>query len=545
VVVSVATGNPPAGGLNYVEYPATATISGRVTTPVWVRHQVTGAAGLTSVTCVAGSGCVAADETGDVLTTSDPTGGSSAWHQDNVDGTTAIAQVTCQSAALCVAVDNAGNVVASTDAWDTTPVWTVANIDGTNKLTGVACPGAGLCVAVDSVGDALSSTDPTGGASAWTATSEITPLYGGVYPEALTAVSCPSTTACFALDGDGYVVSSSDPAGGTSAWTANLVFDALGGTSISCPSTSLCLVDGGNGSFISTNPTGGASDWHVVDMIGSGTVLCPSTTLCLATAPEAGGGGWDKIEALSVSATGQTQLLTTHNNGPYPPHVTALACLSPQQCVAVDNLGYVLQSTNPTGLWRVQLSEQAFPFKQKPKVAATMTTTEQPDSNGIGDYSFAVNPVVATRYVVTKLGPGGVSHSKISTIYVIPSSRFGGESNCTTRPTCRMTASFTYRMPRQVQARETAKPWHLYLRVSHGSYQVRGVWHRDASARIAESKVTSDRYRVKLAFTIDDGNGIGAFEFAFCRKQTEARDGFAFPGTDPCGAATLPSRYFA
>jgi hypothetical protein len=545
VIVHVATGHRSAGGLKYIEYPGTATISGRVTTPAWSRYRLTGASALTDIACVAGAGCIATDKSGDVFSASDPGNSASAWQQHNVDGSAALARVACPSATLCVAVDNQGNVAVSTDAWDATPTWAVTDIDGTNPITGVSCPSALLCVAVDSAGNALFSTDPAGGASAWSTTVDITPLYSGVYPEALTGVSCPGTNLCVAVDQFGDVVSTTDPTGGANQWTT-LTVPAGQSTTVDCPSTSLCvLLSDQLGGLISTDPTGGSGAWkQIPGYPQGGTLACPSVSLCLAGDPEAENGSYDAIEAIGISPAGQARVISRHAIAGQSAQVAAFACLTSMRCVAVDNDGYALYSTNPTGLWQVQLTGQAFPFKQKPKVVATRTTTDQPEFNEIGEYSFIVHPETATRYTVTKLGPGPIRHSATSTIYVIPSSHFGGASNCTTRPTCRITARFTYRMPKQVQAPETAKPWHVYTRVSHGSYRVRGVWHRESSARIRETRIGADSYRVKVALTIDDGSGIGAYEFAFCRKQTESRDGFAFPGTDPCGQTTLPARYF-
>ena len=89
----------------------------------------------------------------------------------NVDGTHTLYGVSCATASLCVAVDDAGNVVTSTDPTGGAAKWTAANVDGSNSLRDVSCPSTSLCVAVDNVGNVVTATDPTGGSAAWTAAS--------------------------------------------------------------------------------------------------------------------------------------------------------------------------------------------------------------------------------------------------------------------------------------------------------------------------------------------------------------------------------------
>src|ERR1700693_295330 len=57
-----------------------------------------------------------------------------------------------------------------------------------NRLTSVSCPSSNLCVAVDDVGNAVTSTNPAGGASAWTVTNVDVFSQDG-----LAGVSCPTS----------------------------------------------------------------------------------------------------------------------------------------------------------------------------------------------------------------------------------------------------------------------------------------------------------------------------------------------------------------
>src|SRR4029077_19109748 len=79
--------------------------------------------------------------------------------------------VSCPSSGLCVAVDNGGNVVTSSNPTGGAAAWTVTHVDGSNFLVGVSCPSSGLCVAVVQVGNVVTSSNPTGGAAAWTVTN--------------------------------------------------------------------------------------------------------------------------------------------------------------------------------------------------------------------------------------------------------------------------------------------------------------------------------------------------------------------------------------
>jgi hypothetical protein len=75
-----------------------------------------------------------------------------------VDGTNFLNGVSCPSSGLCVAVDGSGNVVTSSNPTGGAAAWTVTNVDGTNILKGVSCPSSGLCVAVDEGGNVVTGT---------------------------------------------------------------------------------------------------------------------------------------------------------------------------------------------------------------------------------------------------------------------------------------------------------------------------------------------------------------------------------------------------
>jgi hypothetical protein len=213
-----------------------------------------GGRGINGVSCPSISLCVAIDSAGKVLTSTNPTGGASAWTITGVDlspegymGANDIYAVSCASPSLCIAVDDAGNVLTSTNPTGGAGAWKVTNVDGFSYTYSVSCASGSLCIAGNWTGDLLSSTNPTGGTSAWTVTPVDPEVHGDLTPSAISGVSCPSTSLCVAVDQHGNVLTSTNPSGGAGAWTLTNV-DSNGIKGISCPSTSLCVAvdDAGN-----------------------------------------------------------------------------------------------------------------------------------------------------------------------------------------------------------------------------------------------------------------------------------------------------------
>ena len=155
--------------------------------------------------------------------------------------------MSCPRESLCVAVDTSGDVVTSTDPTGGASAWTVTEV-GVDGPAAVSCPSAGLCVAADDHSDVWTSTDPTGGASAWTVTNVDSPIPGGFAPcsepgDPLECVLSRRGSLFRPRRVDESVWTSTDPTGGASAWTMS---DPLAGYpgALSCPSTSLCVTWG-------------------------------------------------------------------------------------------------------------------------------------------------------------------------------------------------------------------------------------------------------------------------------------------------------------
>ncbi|MGP8058695.1 MAG: hypothetical protein ACLP9C_03555 [Acidimicrobiales bacterium] len=225
-------------------------------------------------------------------------------------GKSVLTGISCPSVSLCVATDNGGDVFTATDP--SGGVWVGANVAGPFPLGTPACPSTSLCVIPD-VGGVMTSTDPTGGTPAWTQTT--LPAPGGATP-AWQGVSCPSVTLCVAV-GRSTIATSTNPAGGATAWTVvaapnDAVFDKPDLlNAVSCPIASFCTAVGAMGMvYTSTDPTGGTKSWVGTEADTYAVQICEG---CVNLANS----------------------------------LVGVSCPTPALCVAIDPIGDVLTSTDP------------------------------------------------------------------------------------------------------------------------------------------------------------------------------------------------------
>jgi hypothetical protein len=300
--------------------------------------------------------CVAVDESGQVVTTVKPAGGSGSWSRPfTIDSKTPLTGVSCPTTTFCVAVDQNGSVLTSTAPTHGPHAWSKpAKIDtatapggGSVGLSGISCPTVSMCVAVDGAakGDVLVSTNPTGGARSWvSATIATGPLL---------SISCASPTFCVAAGDQHYY--STNPTAGATAWKAT--GGQLGGgvfSAITCPSITLCVAVGyGNTSTglatAATAPKGGPTHWTTVDVEaippvpGEGLldgVGCASATLCVTvdgqdnayTTNQPYGGPWSAAAPVRPQSAAYT---------------TAISCV-PSLCVVVDSAGVAATARVPS-----------------------------------------------------------------------------------------------------------------------------------------------------------------------------------------------------
>ena len=231
-------------------------------------------ASLTGVSCPTTTFCAVVDNQGYVIRSHNPSGGAKAWSRPiHVDTTAApgggfsgFSGISCPAANLCVAVDNAGQVVTTTNPTGGAKAWTVAALPGTPILTSVSCPSTSLCMLAGS--KRFYSADPLGGASAWHRVGSA----GGV----LASLACPSTTACVAVGygnaSTGLASATATPAGRARAWvntTINSQVPSGNGQlldSVSCPGVGFCIaIDGADNAFASISPLHGS--WSVIKAV--------------------------------------------------------------------------------------------------------------------------------------------------------------------------------------------------------------------------------------------------------------------------------------
>jgi hypothetical protein len=225
------------------------------------------------------------------------------------------------------------------------------------SIDAISCASEDLCVAVGYEGSVFASTDPTGGTNAWSV-SDVNEGPGATH---LTAVSCPSPSLCVAVSGGnggaaGRVLTSTAPSLGS--WQATQLHGSPDLRGVSCATPTTCVAVAKEGRiFVSSDPTGGASAWREV---GSPTprdlqgVSCVASLLCVA-----GDAGGNLLT--SADPTGGGPFSETNPAGSV--QITGLTCPTTARCVAVDNNADVLTSTNPTGGPSSWTFENLVPFE--------------------------------------------------------------------------------------------------------------------------------------------------------------------------------------
>src|SRR5216683_389862 len=243
---------------------------------------------LETVGCSPSGLCVAVDLSAHVITSANPTGGAGAWTVTKL-GIVDLTGASCPTADLCVVVDDAGNVATSTSPLAQAASWKVTHVPGAGGLRRVSCPTISLCVAVTYGGNVVTSTNPTGGLTAWTSTHIEGPVGCApgetqLAPCSLSDVSCPTATFCAAVDGGGYVLVATNPLGGAAAWRAKLIDQSAWDPSISCSDTTLCVVADGATVMASSNPASETPLWKATTISGVDIhdVSCPAPSLCVA-----------------------------------------------------------------------------------------------------------------------------------------------------------------------------------------------------------------------------------------------------------------------
>lgn len=301
---------------------------------------------LETLSCASVKLCVAIDDSGNAVISTNPAGGASTWKMTDINGTTNATSISCPTVKLCVAVDGSGNAITTTNPTGGTSAWTVAEVDTVfyNSLDGVSCPTVTLCVAVDTSGDAVTSTNPTGGAAAWVTSANVDPEPPNGNPDAnsIDSIDCPSPTLCVAGDFSGNILTTTDPASATPEWTISPVEANSGIGYISCPTVHLCMAVGHADVWTSTNPSGGTSAWKkTAFQVPLDAAYCQSAHLCVAE--DVATDVYSTTDATGSSKTWKTATTAAATSN----HLGGGAdCPSAKLCVVLGE-DYAITSTKP------------------------------------------------------------------------------------------------------------------------------------------------------------------------------------------------------
>lgn len=315
----------------------------------WSTARIPGAAGPTGISCASETLCVAVDEAGNALVSTNPSAGAGAtWSREEIDSGKALVAVSCASSALCVAVDGVGHVLISTNPGaGASANWSAAGLEGAPALTGVACASSSLCVAVDKAGDAFASTNPSAAASASWSRAEIDRGHS------LSSVSCEPIpgrpdSLCVAVDGAGRALASSEPAGSASTWHPRPLDLNLNLVSVSCAAApaDLCVaVDGAGNALASGDPTVEAPTWSWTPIetplgLGSPTaVACAAAGLCVSV--DSGGDAYIGDDPTAAAPSWAFAPID-----PGTP-LSGVSCVAEGLCAAVDRAGHALITRVP------------------------------------------------------------------------------------------------------------------------------------------------------------------------------------------------------
>ena len=312
---------------------------------------------LQGLSCPSASLCVGVGGS-HIVSSNEPTSGEK-WSAASVDARD-LRAISCPSESLCVAVDGSGDLLSSSEPTGSAKVWS-RSVLTTGELTDVACPSTGVCIATGYPAGIFISTNPTGGSAAWTSLA----IPGQGYPEHL---ACPTVSMCVAVNNEGGVVWLALDSSGHAQWDGTWIApDASRGVvrGLSCPSARLCVAVDDDGDVIaSTTPTAVGSPWSItrIDSAPLRGVSCASESMCVAldtqgdvtasTRRADGVGAWSEPMNVDPSAgnilPGGGPLVAPGILNPTGWIAQAISCPIATLCVALDRYGHSITSDSPT-----------------------------------------------------------------------------------------------------------------------------------------------------------------------------------------------------
>jgi hypothetical protein len=295
--------------------------------------QIWGTNTLSSAACPGESLCLAGDNAGRILSTTNPTALGPKWRATTLPGAGGVVGLECPATSLCVAAGQNHRAAVSHNPAAATPDWVFTPAGPPFNPRDLSCPTVDRCVAVDSNNSAAVLDDVSkigtidDPAPVWRSAKQVDGASG------LSALSCPTATHCSAVDSAGSVLTTTDVTAGDPVW--DKATPPLGGlllADVSCPSVGLCVVvDGFGGNLAwSTNPFAAAPVWNgPVNQVGH-PIACSSTTFCVA------GFGWFvRTSTAPGTWSGPVPVMSRLSN------ITAVACAGDRLCLLGNGLGDV------------------------------------------------------------------------------------------------------------------------------------------------------------------------------------------------------------
>jgi hypothetical protein len=309
-----------------------------------------------SVSCPSPSFCAAINDGATVAESPHPASvNPSAWrvvHDSLSAERFNLQDIACPSSTLCVVGSRNGFLMTSMNASAPRPTWTLTQPIA-SRIDHISCGSVSLCSAVGD-GNLFISTNPGGGTRAWSRVDlggvivvdvSCTPdgFCAGVLPRALYAQGSTNPT-------NGGVVMSANPAA-PDTWSG-VALPALDSTdddyaSISCASSAFCDVQSALGvTETSTNPTGGAAAWtRGPTPGGGGSSIGPGGVSCatpsFCVSLDSPLDGTAHIFESANPATGWSSTYTANDN------LNDLSCASATFCVAVADDAGILVGVPP------------------------------------------------------------------------------------------------------------------------------------------------------------------------------------------------------
>ncbi len=193
------------------------------------------------------------------------------------------------------------------------------------------------------------------------------------------------------------------------------------------------------------------------------------------------------------------------------------------------------------------LYAQQFPYKKSAVRLGSVTLKAAQTL-----YSFTVTPILATKYVVRLFASGTatapVATSPVQNLYV------QGEQLLTTnpqhcgRPVCHETFPVYTFVPASTFRLEIGKHVYPYFAVNLGGSKIppppRWLYVNAGHAKVtAARRISASEFKYTITYSFTIGNHSYYWDWAFCTRDTEAKDGLGLPGHHSCGASRIPAAF--